>query len=196
MPIQVKNNESYKKFRVRKLLNGANQCVCSYATALDDVLTLTVDDYYLLYFDGVLVANRTSSSQWRTQEKFLLPSSTGVIAIAGINLVVNVPPNPAGIIASDSAGQIWTNSSWRCSKLSLDGWMDVGFDDSGWPYAKEEASNGGGIWQSLSDISTNAKWIWTNNFNAATGFLLDVSVYCRVCIGTLDFNYMLAHLSL
>ena len=74
--------------------------------------------------------------------------------------------------------------------------MDFGFNDRGWPYAKEEASNGGSVWTSLSDISTNAKWIWTNNVNAVSGYSLDVLVYCRMRIGTLDCNYMLEHLSL
>ena len=174
-------------------------CVCSYATALNDVLTFTADNYYLLYFDGALVASRTPSNELNVYQRLgsiPLPNSTRVIAITGYNIILDNRHNPAGIIASDSSGYIWTNSSWRCSKLLVAGWMDVGFNDRGWPYAKEEASNENGDWESLRDIRPDAKWIWTNNFNALTGFPLDMSVYCRLCIGTLDSNYMLKNLSL
>ena len=157
--------------------------MCSYSAAIiiTDVITVNAVNYYHLFFDGILVASRTSSQQFNQVGKVLLPTFTRVIAIAGIN-ILNVLPGPPGIIASDSTGQFWTNSSWRCSNVLVKGWMDVGFNDSGWPYAME--FNGEYYLESLSDISANAKWIWTNNFNAITRFPLDWFVYCRMYIGT------------
>ena len=170
--------------------------MCSDATTFTDVLTLAVDNYYELYFDGVLVVNSTLSYDWHKPKKIQLPTSTSVIAIAGYNKVEKFTVNPAGIIASDSKGQIWTNSSWRCSNVSVEGWMGVGFNDSDWPYAAELAFNGGEVWTYIPGISTNAKWIWTSKFDATTGSPLDVSIYCRLCIGTFDYNYILKRLSL
>ena len=166
------------------------------ATTFKDVLTLTADSYCQLYFDEVFVANITVKYSLPQLKKIHLPTSTSVIAIAGYNQATILQLNPAGIIASDSKGQIWTNSSWRCSNVPVEGWMDVGFDDSDWPYAAEIAFNGGDVWTYLSDISTNDKWIWTSQFDARTGWPLDVFIYCRLCIGTFDYNYILKRLSL
>ena len=171
--------------------------MCSYAAVIiiTNEITVTAVNYYQLFFDGILVAYRSYIDNFQLFGKTLLPTSTRVIAIVGTR-TLNFPPAPAGIIASDSSGQFWTNSSWRCSNVSVNGWMDVGFNDRGWPYAIEVSFNGKGYWESLSDISANAKWIWTNNLNSGTRFPLDMSAYCRMYIGTFDFNYILKHLSL
>ena len=167
-------------------------------SALTDtnIITVTADSNYQLYFDGVLVADRTSSYNWTLIGSVPLPATTRVIAIAGMKDVVQVEPGPAGIIASDSAGQLWTSSLWRCSSVSVDGWMDVGFNDSGWPYANDVAPNGGGRWQTLvSGVSVKANWIWTNNFDNTSGTPQDTSIYCRLFIGMCDFNYKIPRMA-
>ena len=149
-----------------------------------NVFTVTVDNSYTLYLDGKEVSDLTNYNDWQYTDYIQL-NDTILVGIEGINF----SDGPAGILAFDSSGRLWTNSSWRCSNVSVDGWMNVGFDDSGWPYAKAEAQNGQGDWGtvfsgSAQDINLNAFWIWTNNFNA-NGNPVDSTVYCRMPIGKL-----------
>ena len=143
-------------------------------TTSANVLTNLAD---VLYIDGVLKHNSSLDGSWVTRQT-LLPDDVQVVAIQGVNRA-----GTAGIIASDSAGRLWTNFTWRCNNVLIDGWTEVGFDDSGWSFAVAKVLNGGATYGQMSSFSSFAFWIWTN-FDSS-GNPTDQTVYCRKPLGTL-----------
>ena len=151
-----------------------NDLVCLFSKGNN--LSVAADDAYVLYLDGKQVSSGNS-----TVKQVPLSNLVGVVAIQGNN---SNNDTVAGIIASDSVGLLSTNSSWRCNNAYVNGWMNVGFDDSVWPFAYAEARLKGGpltAYQS-SELSGNAYWIWTNNFDDH-GYPNDANVYCRTELG-------------
>jgi len=108
----------------------------------------------------------------------------------------------AGILASVDGNALVTGASWRCTANNLDtssadvssadtssqtggsiitNWFATSFNDSSWPAAiisgTNTVSDSHGY---LSQISSNARWIWTSNYQ---GRSCDQTVYCRGVVG-------------
>lgn len=61
-------------------------------------------------------------------------------------------------------GGPWRNSVYE---LGSSYWENAGFDDSSWEAASDLGFNGVGPWYKRPQISDEAKWIWSNNAEAA-----------------------------
>ena len=99
----------------------------------------------------------SSFSNWKNAESFSLPADTEFVVIR----VEKKTHANGGILAEFSNGYV-TDSSWRCTDI-------YSTERISWPPASEVASNNGlnPQWNKVvSDISTNAKWIWTANDDA------------------------------
>lgn len=148
-------------------------CADAFSTPPARSFSISANTAFTLFLNGVPTL---AGNNWQAVRQTTLPDSVSVIAVQGDNL-----GDTGGIIASDSTGLVWTNSSWRCTNVSVDGWTDVGFDDSAWPFAYE-SQKGSALSDTLSGINSNAHLIWTNYFNES-GNLLDLTVYCRMKLG-------------
>lgn len=152
-------------------------------------LSITVDNYMILYLDGVQQSGLPNANDWTKADTVLLPWNTRVIAVQG----TDDRRVRAGILASTGDGYILTNSSWKCTSVYYVGWETVTYDDSAWPAAYVS-----GIhqtypcpWQIVPDIRLDAYWIWTNKYESSDGG--DVVVYCRLKIGKANSNYSNRH---
>ena len=139
-------------------------------------MTITTDEIGYIYLNGVQLANAPNYNRYATIDLISLINRMNVIAVKGTNL-----SGYGGIIASDSAGTIWTNSSWRCSGTYVAGWASVGFDDTAWPHARVIDKNGGPMWGNIASISADACWIWTSAGTVTNP--TDITVYCRLTLG-------------
>jgi len=83
-----------------------------------------------------------------------------------------------GILASIGVNYFLTDPSWKCTTHNYAKWMQPNFDDSSWPAAVVSQTNSpdNPHHDLMSDVSANAKWIWTKNFVAP---IADKNVYCR-----------------
>lgn len=106
----------------------------------DAELTITADDAFVLYVNGVEIGR---GDAWQHPHTFqigaALRSGLNVVAVA----VTNTTPSPAGLIASAEARypnerveRLATDASWRCSAEAPDGWNRPDFADDAWPPAK------------------------------------------------------------
>lgn len=99
----------------------------------------------------------SSFSNWKNAESFSLSSDTEYVIIR----VEKKTNANGGILAEFSNGYV-TDSSWRCTDINST-------ERIRWPAASEVASNNGlhSQWKKVvSNIGTNAKWIWTTNADA------------------------------
>ena len=145
-------------------------------------LTVTVDFYLRLYFDGIEVTDLPNSDVWKQPDVVELPCNTTLITIHGRNDLIYY----AAIVASTDDEYILTNSSWKCSNVSQNGWEEIDFDDSAWMNAIEYAYNGEDPWGFAPGISTNASWMWLRQYNGlpnSTYEEMDQEVYCRKRLG-------------
>ena len=80
-------------------------------------------------------------------------------------------------MASVDDDQLVTDQNWKCTKEYVENWMSPTFNDDTWESASISGTNSASdIHKLVSDISPNAKWIWTSNFSGST---IDKTVYCR-----------------
>ncbi|MFD5631021.1 alpha-L-rhamnosidase [Streptomyces sp. NPDC127072] len=119
-------------------------------------LTITADNVYAASVNGTEVSRTdlaTEFENWRRPAIIdVLPqllSGGNVIAVSAIN----ASEGPAGLDAvltlhtSSGEQRIVTDDSWRSTNQEpADDWREAGFDDSGWPAAKEAAAWGAGPW--------------------------------------------------
>ena len=126
-------------------------------------LTVTADNECNVYADGDEVL---ASYTWDEAHSVSLDEAC-VLAI----FAINGDGGDAGILASTSTGVV-TDASWKCSTTDPTGWRLPGFDDAAWAQAQVIAANDGSVRASVAEISSDAKWIWTQNTN-------DVLVFCR-----------------
>ncbi|MFR0357531.1 alpha-L-rhamnosidase [Streptomyces sediminimaris] len=119
-------------------------------------LAITADNVYAVSVNGTEVARTdlaTDNEGWRR------PAVVDVLAHvrSGANVLAvsatNATEGPAGLLAVltlDTASgerRIVTDASWRSTDGEpADGWREAGFDDSGWPAAREAAVWGDGPW--------------------------------------------------
>ena len=82
----------------------------------------------------------------------------------------------AGFLGSFSDGSV-TDSSWKCTTTAVsNNWTLPTFDNSAWPFAVATLINGDGPWGILTEIASNAKWIWSGSY--VTGDA-GATAYCR-----------------
>lgn len=142
-------------------------------------LDLTVDSYYFLYFDGILVAELPNVDNITAADRVSLPPFTRLLAVQG-----QMFGNHGGILASvsTSAGDyLLTSSQWKCLNRLVAGWEELGFDDSSWAAAVELGLNGNNEffdYGCIAGISPAANWIWTSGHGGG-GSSRDRNVYCR-----------------
>ncbi|MFE6489037.1 alpha-L-rhamnosidase N-terminal domain-containing protein, partial [Streptomyces sp. NPDC057757] len=119
-------------------------------------LTITADNVYAASVNGTEVSRTdlaTEFENWRRPAIIdVLPqllSGGNVIAVSAIN----ASEGPAGLDAvltlhtASGEQRIVTDDSWRSTNQEpADDWREAGFDDSGWPAAKEAAAWGAGPW--------------------------------------------------
>ncbi|ESO06566.1 hypothetical protein HELRODRAFT_160748 [Helobdella robusta] len=95
-------------------------------------LLITVDDELTEFYingNSVPVAlNFPNAKDWRLLDMYELTGAIYVLAIKSFNAL----GGPGGLIAKSSDNYILTNSSWKCTNNSYDGWYEVDYDDSFW----------------------------------------------------------------
>lgn len=121
-------------------------------------MLLSADDVYLLYVNGAMAdISPQETDAWKQARWIdLLPylrTGSNVISIIAMNAAPTGSRNPAGLIGSlriehvsGASGVFRTNGEWKVSKAIETGWLDPGFDDSGWQNAMEVAVFGEGPW--------------------------------------------------
>ena len=134
------------------------------------VLSITVDDAFVLYIDGVEQPNLPNHGNWGATDTIEIPDDTEVIAIRAYNTI-----GIAGILASTSDEYVLTNSTWKCTNNGHDDWMSVFYNDESWQNAISHASNGQGPWGPRPGISPKSKWIWTPSHTQK-----GLTIYCRL----------------
>ncbi|WP_328694700.1 alpha-L-rhamnosidase [Streptomyces sp. NBC_00342] len=119
-------------------------------------LAISADNVYAVSVNGTEVARTdlaTDNDGWRRPAVIdvlaQLRTGTNVLAVSA----ANASEGAAGLIATlalrTASGEqsIVTDSSWKSTdEEPADGWRGPGFDDSGWPAAKEAAAWGAGPW--------------------------------------------------
>ncbi|WP_221350922.1 alpha-L-rhamnosidase [Streptomyces beigongshangae] len=127
------------------------------------VLAISADNVYAVSVNGTEVARtdlETDREGWRRPAvvEVLAQLRTGrnVLAVEA----ANASEGPAGLVASltlrTAAGErrTVTDGSWRATdEEPAAGWREPGFDDSGWPGAKEAAAWGAGPWGRVVPVS-------------------------------------------
>jgi hypothetical protein len=99
-----------------------------------------------------------TGEDWRVGRQFnglapLLKKGTNVLAIMAENKPIDLPANPAGLIACLEIGfaggeslKLFSDTAWRCAKDEVIGWDTAGFDDAGWAKALAIGRYGQGPW--------------------------------------------------
>ncbi|KAH6893634.1 hypothetical protein BKA70DRAFT_1323656 [Coprinopsis sp. MPI-PUGE-AT-0042] len=137
-------------------------------------ILITVDDYFQLYINGILLHKADQNHDWRKPIAFSVPvQSTDkvVFAIRAINKYADIglwQPSPAGLRAtvqvhyadgtkspvSYSAQR--EDPTWLSERLFPEGWHLTDFDDRHWKPAKEMPNQlaNGSAWTGLQHPST------------------------------------------
>lgn len=111
--------------------------------------SITCDDAYTLFVNGKIVARNAS---WYTMQDLdlapFLRRGRNVIAVDARNFQSEAGLLAEGAIATSSGAiDLKTDRSWRASTTAPAGWKTPGFDDSGWPEAREEGPLGMAPWR-------------------------------------------------
>ena len=130
------------------------------------------DDVHVVYIDGKQVNSNPATNEANQVINTTVPANAQVIAIAVTNIA-----NTGGLRAGFADGSVVSDGSWKCSTVLVDGWEQIGFDDSLWPaptttspYPVPSDTCSGFTASSASA----AKLLWTDkNYN------LIGTIYCR-----------------
>ena len=106
-----------------------------------------------VYDGGVIVL---ADTYWRRVHTVTYASEPCVLTVSAVDNDV-----PGGILASTSTG-VLSDTSWKCTMVEESNWHHPSFDDSAWDNAIVIGDQGTHPWPVLTDISTEAKWIWAN----------------------------------
>lgn len=98
-----------------------------------------------------------------------------IIAVRGRSNLGSV----AGIIASSTDDSIVTDSTWKCTNVEEDGWMDIDYNDAAWPTAVPVEEKDLKMYDRDKKFGSRAKHIWT----AKKTDSYDQTVYCRAFFG-------------
>ncbi|KAF8874980.1 hypothetical protein BD779DRAFT_1678465 [Infundibulicybe gibba] len=130
----------------------------SSAPATKAIILLTVDDYFVLYHNGQLVANSTSQNlYWRLATAFPINLDPGsnVLAIRARNAVQSIAGLLSSIQISYADGSITTipsDSAWRVTQPVPDGFESLSFDDSQWAPATVLVKFGSEPWSNQVEL--------------------------------------------
>ncbi len=116
-------------------------------------VVITADDQFVLYVNGAKVAESAKEQDsWKTPAMVDLSGAIkpgrNIIAVEARNL----EGGPAGVAGKlvleldDGQIVVATNREWKVGKKAESGWIDLNFDDSCWPQAREVAPTGEGPW--------------------------------------------------
>ncbi|ESO06577.1 hypothetical protein HELRODRAFT_160760 [Helobdella robusta] len=97
-------------------------------------LSITVDNVLVeFYVNGVPVNVATyfpNANDWTVFDTYTLTTGATLLAVKSHN-----SGGFSGLMAKTADNYILTNSSWKCTNNSYDGWYEVDYDDSFWPDA-------------------------------------------------------------
>ncbi|KAF4612396.1 hypothetical protein D9613_003568 [Agrocybe pediades] len=110
---------------------------------------ITVDNFYVLYVNGAVIGQRTSSNNWQQAGRFCvgLSPTTNVIAVNGTNEAIGRAGVLAAIQVTYSDGTITTSISdvsWKATSSLPSGFQTTTFNDASWPAAV--ISGGYAVW--------------------------------------------------
>ncbi|THV01121.1 hypothetical protein K435DRAFT_836954 [Dendrothele bispora CBS 962.96] len=124
---------------------------------------ITTDNQYSLYINGRFVGSGTT---FQTAQRFSIDNIQGpsvVIAVYGVN-GDGPSPNPAGLLASlqitsndpssclncSSVVDVITDTTWKAFNSVPSGFEQPGFDDTAWPAAVTEGTDGASPWGTVT----------------------------------------------
>ncbi|PPQ96202.1 hypothetical protein CVT26_005607 [Gymnopilus dilepis] len=137
-------------------------------------IIITADNAYTLFLNGNTVG---SASNWTTVQSYCVNLNPGCNTFAINATNFDGPgPNPAGVLLATlisytdgSTSTLVSDASWRYNLSVPVGFEQPSFDDSKWPFAIVEGSNGDPRWglfppqpQPGELFLPDATWIWTN----------------------------------
>jgi hypothetical protein len=142
----------------------------------DDSITLTADNAYEVYVNGVLAGSQPDLGMqgWPTAE-------TWSARFTGSDIIAVKVTNTGGVngllaqFKSQGRAALTTDRLWKCTAVYESGWEQPGHPDGAWPQATEYGANGVAPWGFISGIDSGVKWIGTANAYA------DV-IYCRAVV--------------
>lgn len=148
-------------------------------------ITITCDNDYDLYVDGVYVGSQNNNDGnwgWGTPETWSVALGAGwhTIAIAGRDesAASNSGVGLIALITSDLGLMYVTDGTWLVESQSLSGWHLPGYDDSQWRNAFVEGPYNSPPWVIYAPAMTQfaasgALWIWRDNppYSPGYGFL-------------------------
>ena len=131
-------------------------------------LLLTGDNEVHGFINGHDVGGRNNPHAVRDQDiTYRLTPGTNVVAIEGINK--GATPKPAGVVArlevefeNGETLVVPTDEQWQASDKELNGWNEIGFDDSSWPAAKNLGPVGMKPWGKVGASESRrqpARWL-------------------------------------
>ena len=140
-------------------------------------LRITSDNECEVFVNGTSVGTTTNWGSPVTIDVslFIHPGRENVVAVRGTN-TSSQGGNDRGILGEldDLADGgmtpvLVTDASWRVAKDVGTGneWVNLGYDDSAWPFATAIAKNGDSPWGALLGNST-ASWIWSGAVPVST----------------------------
>ena len=155
----------------------------------NETLVITAYEQLLgLYIDGQQ-QSLTNGDIWNLSDYIHLQPNNRLIAVEASNLG---DPLCRGILASVYDGSLLTNSKWKCTLNIEANWTALGFNDSSWPNAVEYGRNGNHRYcnqdQTIGNISSNSKWIWTSNAGYVVVFCRGYLRECHFYNGQTDIN--------
>ena len=148
-------------------------------------LTITCDDRYELYVNGVLVGRR----EWpkgppyfdAQMYELVLRPDKNVVAVRGGNI-----DNIAGLIAEIHVGpnRLVTSKDWKVSQNVESNWSAIEYDDSKWSSPAEfgtvdSPSPGKHARATLFPLNSKAQWIWIENHHFSAKNEAHNTVYFR-----------------
>lgn len=127
-----------------------------------------------IYIDGEININLPDAEGGTIGEIFI-DSVIQIIAVKGSTNLGSV----AGIIASSTDDSIVTDSTWKCTNVEEEGWMDIDYNDAAWPTAVPVEETDLKMYGRDKKFGSRAKHIWT----AKKTDSYDQTVYCRAFFG-------------
>ncbi|KAF9558776.1 hypothetical protein CPC08DRAFT_819126 [Agrocybe pediades] len=121
----------------------------SQPTAIYADILITADNFYVLYVNGAVIGQRTSSNDWQQAGRFCvgLSPTTNVVAVNGTNEAVGRAGVLAAIQVTYSDGTTTTSISdvsWKATSSLPSGFQATTFNDASWSVAV--ISGGYAVW--------------------------------------------------